>query len=218
MTIAVAYLFAFLVPSALVLGLRILFSVPSQRRAPWLILTGAATGFVALVAEGAIWTVVDPHLPSEYATLIRAFVMIAFVEEIAKISLIYGQILNHGAAEFGEVAIISAFIAAGFAGAENVLYVAHHGAGVLIARAITATPFHIANAIVTAKLLWIAHTTPHRRHVFVVCALGSATALHGFYDYLVMTDSVRSSKFWFALAMTSGLAVGLLRDRGARSR
>jgi RsiW-degrading membrane proteinase PrsW (M82 family) len=150
-------------------------------------------------------------LPWEYALLIRAFLMIALIEEIAKISLILGQLTKNNSESFGAFAIVAASIGVGFAGAENSLHIMRHGPSVVLIRIFTATPFHICNAIVAARLLWMAREKA--KPGLVLAALVSAVFLHGLYDYAIFADTVGDGKFWFALAMTGSLAINLLRGQ-----
>lgn len=169
-------------PYFMVAMLRRCFAIPKQPDI--LFVAGAATACVALLVEDFSWPFFGSVLPWEYALLIRAFLMIALIEEIAKISLIFGRLIEGKIKRFGTFAIVAASIGAGFAGAENGLYIMRHGPSVVFMRIFTATPFHICNAIVAAKLLWMAHGKA--KQGLVLAALVSAVFLHGLYDYAIL--------------------------------
>ncbi len=198
-------------PFLMVLLLRRLFSAAPHTRYTFLFLAGAAIAFVALLAEEFVWSYVGDSLPPDHALLIRAFLMIALLEELPKLGLMYGELIEVRPPTFRDFAVLAAWIGAGFAGAENALYILQNGSSVVIPRTLTATPFHICNAVVASRLLWLAH----RDHnpAYLVAALASAVFLHGLYDYSIFTDTVGGGTFWFTLTMTGSIAVGLLCRR-----
>lgn len=194
-------------PFFMVLGIRWVFSIPKSPKFDALFIAGAATAFVALIGEKIAWPVLDPLLPAKYAIAIHAFIMIALIEEVAKIALIYGQAVQHSR-DYRSLAIVAAIIGAGFAGAENAIYIMEYGPGVILRRIFTATPFHICNAIVASRLLWMG--TRQDTQWAIPAALLTAVLLHGLYDYTILTDNLGEGKFWFALAMTGALATSFL--------
>jgi RsiW-degrading membrane proteinase PrsW (M82 family) len=182
----------------------------------WLFATGAAAAFVALVAERYAWGWVDPQVPQAQKLLIRAFLLIALVEELAKISLMQAQLLETCGSTWRAFAISSAWVGAGFAGAENCLYILHHGAEVMWTRAFTATPFHVLNAVVAARLLWIG--AAEGASMYAATALVLSVGLHGFYDYLIFTGRIGQGKFWFALALVLSISLSLLGRPDTQTR
>lgn len=195
-------------PALLVVVLRRLAEAPKSPGDLGLFAAGAAATFVALVGEDYLWAWLGPPRPTGWGLAVRAFLTIGLVEELAKVGLILGQVPAGPWATWRRYAIAAAWIGAGFAGAENCLYILRHGSGVVIARAFTATPFHVLNTIVAARLLWLGVTRD--RAGCVVGALALATFLHGLYDYLIFTDHIGEGKFWLALALTAGAALHLL--------
>lgn len=170
---------------------------------------GAAAAFLALVIERQVWSWFDPILPFRWALMIRAFLMIGLVEEIAKIALIRGQVKDGEEITWRRFAILAAWVGAGFAGMENLLYIADIGISVLFTRIITATPFHVLNAVIAARIIWVGLCD--KRDGFVLLSLMVATILHGLYDYLIFVDQIGSGKFLFALMITVSLGIYLLR-------
>lgn len=193
--------------------MRRVFSIPRQSKAASLFVIGTLTAFVALLVEDFAWPILDPLVPAQHASAIHAFLMIALIEEMAKLGLIYGQAMKINVTNYRVFAILAAFVAAGFAGAENLLFIAKYGTTVIFDRVITATPFHICNAIVASRMIWLA--VHEGKYWYAPLALITAVFLHGFYDYSIMTDSAGDGKFWFALGMTAALALGLMRRQEA---
>jgi RsiW-degrading membrane proteinase PrsW (M82 family) len=204
-----AALIAIGAPFFMVEALRRGFVVQPQPRAKTLFVAGAATAFVALVIERLIWPQFATLLPTPHAMFLRAFFVIALIEEIAKLGLICGQLTDDQAPDYRGFAIVAAAVGAGFAGAENVLYVLRYGPDVMLARTFTATPFHICNAIVASRMLWLGFR--EGKQWYLPAALVSAVFLHGLYDYSIFTDTLGDGKFLFALAMTGSIAIGLMR-------
>ncbi len=200
-------------PLAMAVGLRRALSVPTGKNTLLLFGAGAATAFVALIAENLIWAFVGRSLPQTYGLLIRAFLMIALVEELAKLGMMVGHLRSNPGTDFRTLAAAAATIGAGFAGAENIVYVFRHGEGVLFMRLLTATPFHVAVAIVAARMLWL--SIRENAEWYLPAALATSVLLHGLYDYAIFTSTVGDGKYWFALALTVSLAIGLLRRKDA---
>lgn len=196
-------------------GLRRVLSVPTGQDIFLLFGAGAATAFVAMVVENLIWGFVGHSLPQAYGLLIRAFLMIALVEELAKLGMMLGRLRSNPETDFRTFAAVAATIGAGFAGTENIVYVFHRGEGVLVMRLLTATPFHFAVAIVAARMLWL--SIREGAEWYLPAALSTSTLLHGLYDYAIFTSTVGDGKYWFTLAMTLSLAIGLLRRKDAAS-
>ncbi|HKT20958.1 MAG TPA: PrsW family glutamic-type intramembrane protease [Stellaceae bacterium] len=196
------------VPFALVLGLRRLWKTSNGVWRPYL--RGAATAFVALLFETFLSDYFSSFASGEYGSGIEAFLFIALPEELVKTALIYMIVLEWSKAGFREVGILSAAVGAGFAAAENFLYLAQLGSVVIIQRLLTATPFHTFVAIVVAKLIFVG--VQRRRAEFVTLALFVGTVLHGTYDYLILSPYGDKERFVFALALTSSLALNLLRQ------
>jgi len=216
MTPIIGGLVGVLTPMAFVLLLRQVFFVRGEPGGFGLFAAGAAAAFIALIAERYLWAWFDPVLPAGWVPMIRAFLLIGLVEELAKTALIYAQLFKRGLS-WRRYAIAAAWIGAGFAGAENCLYILSHGVDVVFMRSFTATPFHVLNAVVAARLLWVG--VAEGRNGLIVAALVLAVLLHGLYDYLIFIDQIGEGKFWFALTLTVAIALTLLSrsDDVARS-
>ena len=190
-----------------------IFSISKSPKRRLMFFGGACTAFLALIGENYAWAYFGNSVPPQYALLIHAFVLIALVEELAKIGLSYGQIVDGGPSNYRSFAILAAWVGAGFAGAENVMSVLGNGGDVVIYRIFTATPFHICNAIVASRLLWLAVT--HDKAEYAILAVLIAVFFHGLYDYSILADTAGDGKFWFSLVMTVTVAIGLVRHEEA---
>jgi hypothetical protein len=68
----------------------------------------------------------------------------------------------------------------------------------LFLRTFTAVPLHLARAVVSARFIFIARHVSTQSHYYAI-ALFVATAIHGLYDYLIMTYRGHSFGFLFVL-------------------
>jgi protease PrsW len=197
------------VPFVMVLVLRWLFVTATNQGVIKPFLSGAATAFVALLIEILLWEYFSIFLSGEYALALRTFLFVALPEELVKMALIYTIVIELHELGFRQIGILAAAVGAGFAAAENVFYILQLGETVVWLRLLTATPFHIFVAIVAAKIIYLG--VQRERPEFIGIALLAATVLHGMYDYLLLVDQAGNGKFLFALALTSSLAINLLR-------
>jgi RsiW-degrading membrane proteinase PrsW (M82 family) len=174
---------------------------------------GAATAFFALICERLAWQYARPFVPHNYLIFVEMFLFVGLSEEIAKISLIYGAVDDISDVDFRAYAYVGLLISGGFAGAENVLYVLHHegiAAEIVGRRMFTAVPFHLANSVISTFFIYKSKLVENGAILILLC-LAISTALHGLYDYLIVTDQLRSGQFLFALGLVVAVAVRLLR-------
>jgi RsiW-degrading membrane proteinase PrsW (M82 family) len=85
--------------------------------------------------------------------------------------------------------VYSVFIALGFAGIENIIYVFKGGYGVGITRALTAVPAHALFGIIMGYYFGQAKFSPARRTVYLFLALLLPVIFHGFYDFILFAES-----------------------------
>ena len=98
-------------------------------------------------------------------------------------------------------------IAAGFAGAENVIYLfrySHDVESLLLLGTLTANPMHLATGVIASYFIHSAIEDEQRSHYLAVAIL-LATALHGAYDYLLLSSRGRSYAFVFVLCFVVAL-------------
>jgi len=119
-----------------------------------------------------------------------AFIVAGFTEEGMKFIAFYFFFWNNR--NFNEKfdgIVYSVFIALGFAGIENLLYVFTGGYGVGIIRALTAVPAHALFGIVMGYYFSLAKFNPVRKPIFLLFAFLLPFLFHGFYDFLLMSNS-----------------------------
>jgi protease PrsW len=86
--------------------------------------------------------------------------------------------------------VYSVYIALGFAGIENILYVFSGGYGVGLIRALTAVPAHALFGIVMGYNFGLARFQQGRRAGYLVLAFLLPFFFHGVYDFLLMSNSL----------------------------
>jgi RsiW-degrading membrane proteinase PrsW (M82 family) len=85
--------------------------------------------------------------------------------------------------------VYSVFIALGFAGVENIMYVFKGGYGVGITRALTAVPAHALFGIIMGYYFGQAKFSPARRGIYLFFAFAIPVLFHGLYDFLLLAES-----------------------------
>lgn len=118
----------------------------------------------------------------------RAFAVASFTEEFFKMAALFLLIWNNR--NFNEKfdgIVYAVFISLGFAGIENVMYVFRHGYEVGIARAFTAVPAHALFGIAMGYYFGLARFYPNRRATYLGFAFLLPFAMHGIYDFILMS-------------------------------
>jgi RsiW-degrading membrane proteinase PrsW (M82 family) len=85
--------------------------------------------------------------------------------------------------------VYAVYIALGFAGIENILYVFTGGIGVGIVRALTAVPAHALFGIIMGYYFGMARFSTDRRSIYLILAFIFPYLFHGLYDFLLMGNS-----------------------------
>ena len=118
-----------------------------------------------------------------------AFVVAGLTEELFKFLALYWLIWKNK--EFDEKydgIVYAVFISLGFAGIENIMYVLQYGAATGYTRAITAVPAHAFFGMVMGFYFALAKFIPEKKLVNLFKALLIPILLHGFYDYILMSQ------------------------------
>ena len=119
-----------------------------------------------------------------------AFIVAGFTEEGLKFLAFYFFFLgNKNFNEKFDGIVYSVFIALGFAGIENILYVFTGGYGVGIIRALTAVPAHALFGIAMGYYFGIARFRSDNRSAFIFLAFFLPFLFHGLYNFLLMSNS-----------------------------
>ncbi len=129
------------------------------------------------------------YLAGYSAVTYRAFVVAAFTEEIFKFIALYLLIWKNK--EFNEKfdgIVYAVFISLGFAAVENVMYVFQYGHATGITRALTAVPGHALFGVAMGYYFGLAKLSPKNKPMNFLLALIVPIALHGLYDFILMTE------------------------------
>jgi RsiW-degrading membrane proteinase PrsW (M82 family) len=119
-----------------------------------------------------------------------AFVVAALTEEGLKFLGFYFFFLkNRNFNERFDGIVYAVYIALGFAGIENMLYVLSGGAGVGVLRALTAVPAHALFGVSMGFYFGLARFSTGYRSFYLVLAFLLPYLFHGVYDFLLMGNS-----------------------------
>jgi hypothetical protein len=166
---------------------------------------GFITSYVAYLMEVLLTYAEPQHVLSWLASI----ALVALPEETVKLAALVGL---SGKSAKHPVLMVACFIGCGFAASENVVYLQRFGEGVIAARFLTATAFHVFNAIIMARIL--VTTTVLDGALRIVLALIVPVLLHGTYDFLLMQSPYDGGRFAFVLCFT--IAAGLTTLRAHR--
>lgn len=117
------------------------------------------------------------------------FFVAGFTEELFKyliVLLLFFRNRNFNERYDGIVYAVS--VSLGFAGIENIMYVFQHGMTTGLLRAFTAVPAHMIMGTVMGYYLGLARFTPSRRTYYLIMALLIPVIIHGFYDFVLMSQ------------------------------
>jgi RsiW-degrading membrane proteinase PrsW (M82 family) len=145
-----------------------------------------ATGITYLIYKEIHF---DDHSMSDMA--IKAFVIVALVEEVSKYIFIRGVLYrsSHFNEPFDGI-IYAVMVGMGFALTENVIYVINGGGGTAIVRMFTAVPAHALFAVIMGFFLGEAKLENKHTLLYSTIALVVAIFLHGIYDYFLFISFV----------------------------
>lgn len=119
-----------------------------------------------------------------------AFIVAALTEEGMKFLAFYFFFWrNKNFNERFDGIVYAVYIALGFAGIENILYVFTGGYSVGVIRALTAVPAHALFGIVMGYYFGMAKFNPHRSKFYLVIAFFMPYVFHGLYNFLLMGNS-----------------------------
>jgi RsiW-degrading membrane proteinase PrsW (M82 family) len=145
-----------------------------------------ATGIIYLIYENIHF---DGKSLSDMA--IKAFVVVAVIEEVAKFAFIRGILYrNKNFNEPFDGIIYSVMVGMGFALMENVIYIMNGDGGTAIVRMFTAVPAHALFAVIMGYFLGIAKLDHKHTGWYSLAALVAATLAHGIYDYFIFISFI----------------------------
>ena len=186
------------------------------------VLLGAAVSILAVALELPADVAIDLIEDRYRHAVIRAFLGTSLPEELVKFAVVFFIALRHE--DYGrpvDALVLSVAAALGFASFENLLYLIQSDdwSRTASARAMTAVPSHVVNAMLMGYFLGRAHLAPERAILFRGLALAAPVVNHGLYDLpLFLIDAFSRSQALDAgrlslsliLAFAAIIAVGSL--------
>lgn len=162
-----------------------------------LVLCGVGAALVASVLEWLGELILDITLSprSPYYLVVFAFVVVAAVEEGAKLFFLHKRTWNDwNFTHLFDGVVYSAFVSLGFAAYENIRYVFSYGLSVALPRALFAIPGHLGFSVFMGIFYGRAKLCENRgsktgKHINLLLGYLSAVCLHGFYDACAMSGS-----------------------------
>lgn len=133
---------------------------------------------------------IDTSQPNNFLdVLLYSFVGVALIEESCKFLMTYAiGYRNRSFDEVYDIVVYSVFVALGFAGFENVLYVFQNGIVTGILRAVLAVPGHACDGLFMGyylSLAKIAHLKKNKEaeRNYIIKSIFIPVVLHGIYDF-----------------------------------
>jgi RsiW-degrading membrane proteinase PrsW (M82 family) len=174
-----------------------------------LALSGAAAALISSVLEGFGEWLLKRFLyqGDPLYTVLLAFLVVAVVEEGAKLFFLRRRTWNHPAFNYRfDGVVYSAFVSLGFAAFENVYYIFGYGLSVALPRALLAIPGHLSFAVFMGMYYGRARLQENRRH-YAAASLNLwagyliAVALHGFYDACAMSGTAKATVIFLVFVL-----------------
>lgn len=167
-----------------------------------LFLAGVASCFLVVLISSILEPIfpfmqIDVSSPNNnfLDVLLYSFIGVALIEEFCKFSMTYALGYRHK--EFDEafdIVVYSIFVAIGFAGFENILYVLPNGVSTGISRGLLAVPGHACDGLFMGYYLSLAKLAAVRKDKVeerdnIIKSIVIPTALHGIYDFCCFIGS-----------------------------
>lgn len=172
-----------------------------EKEPPGLLLSLLLMGILAAWTSIVLETIAEMFLellvtPGTYLhTILLAFLVVAMVEEGAKLFFLKWRSWHHPAFNYRFDGIVYAvFVSLGFAAYENIQYVFHYGLSVALPRALLAVPGHLSFSVFMGIFYGRARLCRGRENLIGVrrnLQVGYLCAVffHGFYDACAMTGT-----------------------------
>jgi len=164
--------------------------------------------FILSIVIGKIFRELDAL--SVRDMFIKAFFIVAFVEEFSKYLVVRMSQNNKAFNEPFDGIVYAVMVSMGFATLENVLYVYSYGLETGILRAFTAVPAHATFAILMGYYMGKAKFS-NNRFLLNMIGLLVATVFHGAYDFFLFINYIPG----IASGAFISLVIGLLLSRKA---
>lgn len=133
---------------------------------------------------------IDTSQPNNFLdVLLYSFVGVALIEESCKFLMTYAiGYRNRSFDEVYDIVVYSVFVALGFAGFENILYVFQNGIVTGILRAVLAVPGHACDGLFMGYYLSLAKISHLKKNKesernYIIKSIFVPVVLHGIYDF-----------------------------------
>lgn len=142
-----------------------------------------------------------------YTTLIYAFLVVSFIEELLKYSVLrfYAFKKNAFNEPFDGI-VYSVMISMGFATIENVLYAFTGGISITLLRMITAIPLHATSAIFMGYYVGRAKFS-EKRFSLLFMGLFTAVIIHGIYDFFLFQQEIPALAVFSFISLIIGIII-----------
>lgn len=160
-----------------------------------LFLSGVASCFLVIFVSMFLtpylpFMQIDTSQPNNFLdVLLYSFVGVALIEECCKFLMTYAiGYRNRSFDEVYDIVVYSVFVALGFAGFENILYVFQSGIVTGILRAILAVPGHACDGLFMGYYLSLAKISHLKKNKeaernYIIKSIFVPVVLHGIYDF-----------------------------------
>ena len=158
-----------------------------------LFILGMVVVAIVLIPElilGAIFKVYNLH--SVINAFLRAFIVAAVCEEIAKLLIVKKFIYNdHHFDEIMDGILYTVVVSLGFACVENIIYITGYGIEVITLRALFAVPLHASASGIMGYFIGKAKFSQSKieEKNYMVKGLCFAITIHGLYNFIFFTLS-----------------------------
>ena len=164
-----------------------------------------------LLETPLVWTSSYAFFNSTLGNAVKAFLLVALPEEIAKFIML--KTYAYRQPEFDEPfdgIVYAVMVGMGFATAENIMYVYEYGVATGVVRMFLAVPAHATFAIIMGYFMGKARFSNKREPYLLVAGLFWAVVFHGSYDFFLFIKEAQHSTSEFSLLMLIGAVVSLL--------
>lgn len=174
-----------------------------EKESPGLLISLFALGMASvipaiimeLIGDGVLGLIFRGNANIVYQ-FIDAFFVVALSEELCKFVLAYIRTWKNKEFNYKFDGIVyTVFVSLGFATVENIMYVVQNGLGTAISRAILSVPGHAFFAVFMGYFYGLAKEqdalgNKKKSHQYILLALVSSIALHGFFDFCLFVGNI----------------------------
>ncbi len=166
----------------------------------------------AMVLElPTFWTTHIAFFSSNFGNAIKAFLMVALPEELAKFLML--KFYAYRQPEYDEPfdgIVYAVMVGMGFATAENIMYVYEYGTATGVIRMFLAVPAHATFAIIMGYFMGKAKFSLINQRYLLGAGLFWSVVFHGSYDFFLFLKDAKHTDTEFSLLMLLGAVVSLI--------